>query len=394
MASRCSQNIDLSPFLENHSWSFPVPIEYGLGRIEEIGNFCLAKNCSRPLVVTDRGSVELPYVNKLLDSLAKAGLSSELFSNVSPNPRDIEIESGRSLFLSGEHDAVIAIGGGSGLDAGKAIGLTVNNSYNLWDFEYERTSPPLVESDFPILICIPTTAGTGAETESTAMLTDTVDQVKRCIWHPNFKPALALLDPELTINLPSHLTAWTGVDALTHAIEAYSVPDLHPLCDSIALQGMELVHYCLPKVYSDPNNISARGGMLVGSCLSGIAFLKGLGLAHAISHMIGALYDTHHGLTNAVLLSSVVRFNASVLERKIPKMASAIGLKDHSPERFFTQLENLMIELEIPRDLLDIGVPRGCAKKVAELAIRDSAASTNPREVTVPQIAALVNSLL
>ncbi len=394
MASRCSQNIDLSPFLENHSWSFPVPIEYGLGRIEEIGNFCLAKNCCRPLVVTDRGSADLPYVNKLLDSLAKAGLSSDLFSNVSPNPRDIEIESGRSLFLSGEHDAVIAIGGGSGLDAGKAIGLTVNNSFNLWDFEYERTSPPLVESDFPILICIPTTAGTGAETESTAMLTDTVDKVKRCIWHPNFKPALALLDPEITINLPSHLTAWTGVDALTHAIEAYSVPGLHPLCDSIALQGMEFVHYCLPQVYSDPNNISARGGMLVGSCLSGIAFLKGLGLAHAISHMIGALYDTHHGLTNAVLLSSVVRFNASVLEKKIPKMASAIGLKDHSPERFFTQLENLMIELEIPKNLLDIGVPSGCAQQVAELAIRDSAASTNPRELTVPQIAAVVNSLL
>ena len=137
MASRCSQNIDLSPFLENHSWSFPVPIEYGLGRIEEISNFCLAKNRCRPLVVTDRGSADLPYVNKLLDSLAKAGLSSDLFSNVSPNPRDIEIESGRSLFLSGEHDAVIAIGGGSGLDAGKAIGLTVNNSFNLWEFEYE-----------------------------------------------------------------------------------------------------------------------------------------------------------------------------------------------------------------------------------------------------------------
>ena len=134
--------------------------------------------------------------------------------------------------------------------------------------------------------------------------------------------------------------------------------------------------------------------MLVGSCLSGIAFLKGLGLAHAISHMIGALYDTHHGLTNAVLLSSVVRFNAPMLEKKIPKMASAIGLKDHSPEQFFDQLENLMIELEIPTNLLDIGVPSGCAQRVAELAIRDSAASTNPREVTVPQIAAVVNSLL
>jgi len=317
-----------------------------------------------------------------------------LFFDVSPNPRDIEIESGRALFLSGEHDAVIAIGGGSGLDAGKAIGLTANNSLDLWDFEYEKISPQITESDFPILICIPTTAGTGAETDSTAMLTDTGEQVKRCIWHPNFKPSLALLDPELTINLPPNLTAWTGVDALTHAIEAYSVPDLHPLCDSIALQGMELVHYCLPQVYSDPNNIGARGGMLVGSCLSGIAFLKGLGLAHAISHMIGALYDTHHGLTNAVLLSSVVRFNAPVLEKKIPKMASAIGLKDHSPEQFFDQLENLMIEIEIPKNLLDIGVPRGCAQQVAELAIRDSAASTNPRELTVPQIAAVVNSLL
>jgi len=386
--------MDLSPFLENHSWSFPVPIEYGLGRLDEIGHFCLKKNCSHPLVVTDRGSADLPYVKKLIDSLTKAGLTSDLFFDVSPNPRDIEIEKGKSLFLSGEHDAVVAIGGGSGLDAGKAIGLTANNSYELWDFEYERTSPPIDENDFPMLICVPTTAGTGAETESTAMLTDTIDQVKRCIWHRNFKPSLALLDPELTVNLPPHLTAWTGIDALTHAIEAYSVPGLHPLCDSIALQGMELVHHCLPQVYSDPNNISARGGMLVGSCLSGIAFLKGLGLAHAISHMVGALYDTHHGLTNAVLLCSVLRFNAPTLEKKIPKMANAIGLKDHSPEQFFANLENLMEELDIPRNLLDIGVPSGCTQKVAELAIRDIAASTNPREVTVPLIAAVVESLL
>ena len=313
-----------SELLEPQDWSFPVPIYYGPGRLKEIGKLAIGVGAKKPLIVTDRGSSHVPFLKQLQDYLPEAGLSWDIFFDISPNPRDDEIGAGKKKFRSGGHDSIIAIGGGSAMDGGKSICLTANNEIDLWSFEFEQPVPILNDGEkFPILITIPTTAGTGAETESTAMVTHVKQGMKFCIWHPDLKPSFALLDPEVTIGLPPTLTAWTGADAMTHAIEAYLVPGFHPFCDGLALQGLALVTKWLSVATKEPKNIVARGGMLVGSCLAGASFLKGLGLVHAISHMVGAEYNTQHGLTNAIVLPVVLRFNLEnnkALERKVKKM--------------------------------------------------------------------------
>ena len=249
-----------------HDWIFPIPIAYGPGRLAEIGQRCKALGVRNPLIVTDHGSRNLGFITRLVDLLSEAGLQSAVFSGISPNPIDSEIGIGRTAFRQGNHDAIIAIGGGSAMDGAKAICLTANNEIDLWDFEFEQTSPFISdENRFPVLITIPTTAGTGAETESTAMVTHTERAMKFCVWHSELKPSLALLDPELTIGLPAGLTAWTGADAMVHAIEAFLVPGFHPLCDAVALEALSLIARWLPTAVAEPKNIMARGGMHVGS---------------------------------------------------------------------------------------------------------------------------------
>ena len=381
--------------LEPQDWSFPIPIAYGPGRLSEIGQRCAAMGLLNPLIVTDKGSRDLPFISKLHSYLADAGLSTALFSEISPNPRDDEISTGCEKFQSGNHDAIIAIGGGSAMDGGKAICLTVKNGRDLWDFEWEA-EPIDISPDqaFPKLITIPTTAGTGAETESTAMVTHTGKGMKFCIYHPQLQPSLALLDPKLTIGLPVNLTAWTGADAMVHAIEAYCVPSFHPLCDGLALEGLNLISKWLPVAVKEPDNLAARGAMLVGSCAAGIAFLKGLGHVHAISHMIGAEYNTQHGLTNAIILPVVLRFNLPGMEEKVKRMAESMGLQDVSVKGFIAEIERRLDELGIPRSLSEIGVPENCEERIAKKALRDSAARTNPRAASLAEMRLLVKTSL
>jgi len=376
--------------LAPHDWGFPVPIAYGPGRLAEIGQRCVALGITNPLIVTDRGSRNLEFISRLQRFLGEAGLRSALFFEISPNPIDTEISVGRAAFRDGSHDAIIAIGGGSAMDGGKAICLTANNNLDLWDFEFEQPAPKIAnENMFPKLITIPTTAGTGAETESTGMVTHSAKAMKFCVWHPNLKPSLALLDPELTVGLPVNLTAWTGADALVHAIEAFLVPGFNPLCDGLALEALHLISTWLPIVVAEPQNITARGGMHVGSCLAGISFLKGLGLVHAISHMIGAEFNTHHGLTNAIILPVVLRFNLPGMEDKVRRMAEAMKLPDHSVNGFIFAIEAMLDEIKIPKSLSEIGVTADCAERIATKALKDSAARTNPRSATLAEVQAL-----
>ena len=379
----------------HHDWSFPVPIVYGPGRLAEIGQRCLSLGVRNPMIVTDRGSRQLQFVTRLQFFLSEAGLTSALFCDISPNPIDSEIGIGRTAFRKGNHDAIIAIGGGSAMDGGKAICLTANNEINLWDFDFDKPAPRISNSDaFPILITIPTTAGTGAETESTAMVTDTEKAMKFCVWHAHLKPSFALLDPELTIGLPVNLTAWTGADALVHAIEAFLVPGFHPLCDAMALEALNLISRWLPIAVTEPTNIFARGGMHMGSCLAGISFLKGLGFVHAISHMIGAEFNTHHGNTNAIILPVVLRFNLPGMEEKTRRMAEAMGIVDHSVAGFITAIEKVLDEIGIPRSLSEIGVPKECAERIAGKALQDAAARTNPRPATLSEMCVLVETAI
>ena len=381
--------------LVSQDWTFPVPIVYGPGRFSELGKICISEGITNPLIVTDRGSKGLPFIEKAQNFLSNEGLRSSLFSEISPNPRDDEISVGRDVFNSGAHDTVIAIGGGSAMDGGKSICLTAYNDINLWDFEWEKPAPK-IDGDraFPKLITIPTTAGTGAETASTAMVTDTGKGMKFCICHPKLSPTVALLDPELTVNLPPDLTAWTGADAMIHAIEAYLVPGFHPLCDAMALEGLSLVAKNLPLVIKEPENLAARGGMLVGSCLAGIAFAKGLGFVHAISHMIGAEYDTQHGLTNAIVLPVILRFNLLNQDQKIKRMADAMGISESTEKSFISRIEQILDEIAIPKSLQDIGIPLSCAERIAKKALLDSAASTNPRKADVKEMQRLIETAI
>ena len=381
--------------LQHQDWTFPVPVAYGPGRLTEVASLCHRAGMTRPLLITDRGSQDLPFIDAITRTLRENGLVSDLYADISPNPRDDEIGKGRDVFRAGRHDGVVAIGGGSGMDGGKAVATIATNDIDLWDFEFEKPPPDMTgESPFPPLICIPTTAGTGAETEGTAMITDVARKMKFCTWHPQLKPAAALLDPEITVDLPASLTAWTGCDAMVHAIEAYCVPGFHPMCDGIALEGLRLINSWLLTAVSEPDNLEARGGMLAGSCLAGISFLKGLGMVHAISHMVGAEYDTHHGLTNAIVLPAVLRFNESHIANKTPQMAQALGLRGTSFDQFYGAICDTLDQLDIPKTLAEIGVATDAGSGIAAKAIQDSAAATNPRQASVTEIQEIIEDAI
>lgn len=386
---------DSTLFLAPKDWTFPVPIAYGPGRLADVGSICKRLDVSNPLIVTDSGSKDLTFISLLKDHLNKSSILSAVFSGISPNPRDVEIEAGCQAYRVGKHDAIIAIGGGSAMDGAKAIGMTVNSGVALWDFEYRKPLPVVsLDRPFPPFITIPTTAGTGAETESYSMVTDTAQGMKFCLAHPAMRPSQTILDPELTVDLPAHLTAWTGVDALTHAIEAYIVPAFHPLSDGAALEGLRLIAKWLPIAFREPENIAARGAMLTGSCLAGVAFNKGLGLVHAISHMVGGEFDTQHGLTNAVILPVVMRFNLPGLDEKVQRIGQAMGLDDNSADAVITEIERLLDDVNIPSSLTEIGVPVDCAQRIAEKAMLDSAAGTNPRKASLEEVKFLVETAL
>jgi len=381
--------------LEPQNWTFPVPVAYGPGRLKEIAALSKGAGMNRPLIITDRGSRDLPFIADVTRFLQEDGLVSDLYADISPNPRDDEIAAGREVYRAGGHDGIVAIGGGSGMDGAKAVCLVASNGLDLWSFDFDKPSPDMTsQPSFPPLITVPTTAGTGAETESTAMVTETARMMKLCVWHPELKPTVALLDPEITVGLPASLTAWTGCDALVHAIEAYCVPTFHPMCDGIALEGLRLITAWLGTAVRDPQNIEARGGMLVGSCLAGVSFLKGLGLVHAISHMVGAEYDTHHGLTNAIILPSVLRFNEPEITDKIPVMAEAMGIEDKSFDGFYGSVCAILDDLNIPVTLVEIGVSIDCAPAIAHKASQDGVALTNPRSATVSEIQSIVENAL
>ena len=382
----------MSEFLTSADWSFPIPIRYGPGRINELGTICLGYGIKKPLIVTDKDSHELPFIIQALESLSDSSFKETIFCNVEQNPTDHNILAGKQAFLEGDHDMVIAIGGGSGMDAGKAISLLAYNQYDLWDFDYDYPTLPLYEKkNFPPLSCIPTTAGTGSETESTAMVTDTTKGVKRCVWHPKQKPITAILDPELTLGLPKTLTAWTGCDALVHAIESLSVKQFHPFCDGFALDAIGMITRHLPKVFKNGDNIESRGAMLVASCMAGISFLKGLGLVHAMSHMVGSVCNTHHGLTNAVLLPLVLKYNQKELGSKTTLICKSMGLKKHDFEQLYRAVVKLLDKLAIPKELSKLNVGRNQIREIAHKAYNDSAVATNPVTTSVSDIENLLN---
>jgi alcohol dehydrogenase class IV len=342
---------------------------------------CADNGITAPLVVTDAGTAGLDFVAALLKQLWDAGLRCSIYAASQTNPTDAAIIAGARCYRDWDADGIVALGGGSGLDAGKAVALIAAQSRaELWSFDFNG---PVIggfkSGDFPPVICVPTTAGTGAETESTAMITNTLLKTKGCVWHPLARPVAVILDPELTLGLPRDLTAWTGVDAMIHALEAWFVPSFNPLCDGIALQALTLIWEALPLAVMDGANLEARGKMLAGACLAGVAFGKGLGLVHALSHMIGATYNTHHGLTNAILLPVVLRFNRSVIESRIVELAHAMRLPKTDFDTFYSAICARLDDLDIPKNLAALGIEKTRVGDIAAKAMRDPARATNPQ---------------
>ena len=371
-------------------------MEYGPGVRHQLAELCREFNISRPIIITDQGSLNLPFVGEMQRSLTDAGLACGLYGGIEPNPTDTSVIAGAEAYRAWEADGIIALGGGSGLDGGKAVALIARQQRcDLWEFDFDKPVPSgFSAADFPPVITIPTTAGTGAETESTAMLTDTRLGIKGCVWHPRARPSAVILDPELTQSLPANLTAWTGCDAIIHALEAYFVPSFNPLSDGVALQALTLLWTSIDTAVNNGQDLEARGKMLIGSCLAGVAFLKGLGLVHALSHMVGATYNTHHGLTNAIILPVVLRFNKEQISSRLKPVSQALDLPDSSFETFYNAVCSKLDYLNIPKSLAALGVKHADVSEVARKSFGDVARATNPRDSSIEELEALLKQAI
>ncbi len=365
------------------NWSYPTAIKFGAGRIKELADHCKAVGIKKPLLITDRGLAPMAITQNALDILAAAGLGRAIFADVDPNPNDVNLAAGVKAFKDGGHDGVVAFGGGSGLDLGKCVAFMAGQSRPVWDFEdigdwWTRAS---VEGIAPI-IAVPTTAGTGSEVGRASVITNSASHVKKVIFHPKFLPAVTICDPELTVGMPKVITAGTGMDAFAHCLEAYSSPFYHPMSAGIALEGMRLVKEYLPRAYKDGTDIEARANMMSAAAMGAVAFQKGLGAIHSLSHPVGAIYNTHHGMTNAVVMPPVLRFNRPAIEDKIVRAAAYLGISGGF-DGFYDYVLKLREELGVPDKLAALGVGTDRIDEMSEMAIVDPTAGGNPVELTL-----------
>jgi len=374
------------------NWPTPTDIRFGIGRIAELPGACRSLGVGRPLLVTDAGLAQLVLVRDILAANERAGLPTGLFAGVRSNPVGRNVDDGVAAFRAGRHDGVIAVGGGSSLDAAKCIALMSAQSRPLWDFTWG--TPPPDAAFAPPIITVPTTAGTGSEVEAGAVIIDEQKRSKEIIAHRLMLPAVVIGDPALTVGLPPSLTAATGMDALSHCLEAYCVPDYDPMADGMALEGMRMIAEWLPAAVADGSNLEARAHMLAAAMIGAAAFRKGLGAMHALSHPIGAMYDTHHGLTNAVLMPYVLGFNRMGIEPKMERLARFLALPSPSFDAIMTWVLDLRRRLGIPQTLTEIGVDGRRSDEIARKAAADGNAATNPVPVAAPELKRLFEQAL
>lgn len=365
------------------NWSYPTAIKFGAGRIKELAEHCKAIGMKKPLLVTDRGLAPMAITQNALDILEAGGLGRAIFAEVDPNPNDVNLQAGIEAFKDGGHDGVVAFGGGSGLDLGKCVAFMVGQTRPVWDFEdigdwWTRAN---VDGIAPI-VAVPTTAGTGSEVGRASVITSSQTHVKKVIFHPKFLPAVTICDPELTVGMPKVITAGTGMDAFAHCLEAYSSPFYHPMSAGIALEGMRLVKEYLPRAYRDGSDIEARAQMMSAAAMGAVAFQKGLGAIHSLSHPVGAIYNTHHGMTNAVVMPPVLRFNRPAIEDKIARAAAYLGIAGGF-DGFYDYVLKLREELGVPDKLAALGVGTDRIDEMAQMAIVDPTAGGNPVELTL-----------
>lgn len=360
------------------NWNYPTSIKVGAGRVSELAAACTALGMQAPLLVTDPGLSSLPMIANALEQCRNAGLRINVFKDIKSNPTGENVIEGISAYHAGKHDGVIAFGGGSALDAAKAIALMIGQDRPLWDFEDvgENWKRVNVAGMAPV-VAIPTTAGTGSEVGRASVITDQAQQIKKIIFHPNMLPKLVILDPELTIGLPSSITAATGMDALSHNLEAYCSTYYHPMAEGIALEGIRLIKDYLPRAVHNGNDLEARTQMLVASSMGATAFQRGLGAMHALAHPLGALYDAHHGRLNAILMPFVLTANRSAIDCKINRLAAYLQI-NNGFDGFLDWILQMRRDLGIEHSLIEIGITDQHAERIAQMATEDAASGGNP----------------
>lgn len=360
------------------NWNYPTTIRFGAGRVSELPEAVKGAGIARPLLVTDPFLAGLAMVAQAKAALDAAGLPCAVFSQVQPNPVAANVEAGVAAYRAGGHDGVVAFGGGSALDAGKVIAFMAGQSRPIWDFEdvgdwWTRADPAGIAP----IVAVPTTAGTGSEVGRAGVITDEATHTKKVIFHPLMMPRLTLCDPELTLGMPRHVTVGTGMDAFAHCLEAYCGPFYHPLADGIALEGMRLAKEFLPRAARDGSDIEARAQMMAAAAMGATAFQKALGAIHALSHPLGALHGTHHGMTNAVFMPYVLAFNRPAIEEKLARVSAYLGLKP-SFDGFLDFVMQLRADLGVPHSLPEFGVTNPDIALMARMAPQDPTASGNP----------------
>ncbi len=357
-------------------WNFPTTIYFGPGRITELAAACRSVGVRRPLLVTDAVLAALPIVKDAVAQNMESGLPTVIFSEVQPNPVESNVAAGVEAYRAGEHDGIIAMGGGSAMDTGKVIALMAGLDASLFEYAGKwRQIPPEIIAP---VVAVPTTAGTGSEVGRAAVITRASTNTKTIIIHPGMMPSAVIADPALTLGLPPHLTAGTGMDALAHSLEALSTPYYHPMADGIAMEGMRLVREWLPEAVLSGGNLTARAHMLAAAMMGATAFQKGLGAIHALSHPVGAVYGIHHGLTNAVFMPYVLAFNRPALGDKMERLARYLGLAGTGFDAILQWLLDLRSTLGIPHTLRDLGVPDDNFDTLAAMAAVDPCARDNP----------------
>jgi alcohol dehydrogenase len=360
------------------TWSYPTSVRFGAGRIAELAEAVAAAGIARPLFVTDANLAALPMTMRALDGLGAAGMPVALFSDIKPNPVEANIVAGVRAFRSGAHDGVVAFGGGSALDAGKLIAFAAGQTRPIWDFEdigdnWRRADAARIAP----VVAVPTTAGTGSEVGRAGVVTEEKTRTKRVIFHPAMMPKTAICDPELTVALPPSITAGTGMDALAHCLEAYCGPFWHPLADGIAVEGIRLVKESLARAVKQGDDLEARAQMMAAAAMGATAFQKALGAIHALSHPVGALYDTHHGTTNAVFMPYVLMFNRKTIDDRIKRLAAYVGLKP-SFRAFLEWVLDLRAEIGVPHTLAGLNVGDDQVDRIVAMAVEDPTAGGNP----------------
>ena len=358
------------------NWTYPTPIRFGAGRIIELSEVCREVGIARPLIVTDPGLAALPVIDTVRDALGS--LHHETFHDLKTNPVGRDVEAGVAAFVSSGHDGVVAVGGGSALDVGKVIAFMAGQTRPMWDFEDAGDNWTRADADaIAPVVTVPTTAGTGSEVGRAGVVIDEQTHRKVIVFHPGMLPKAVIGDPELTVGLPRALTVGTGLDALSHSLEAICAPGYHPMSHGIGMEGCRLVLEHLPVVVDDPGDIESRGQMLVASAMGAVAFQKGLGGMHALSHPIGAMFDTHHGMTNAVVMPYVLEANRPAIESTIERLAASVGIVGGF-DGFLAHVLALRAAMDVPPTLVALGVDPAAIDNIVAAAIIDPSAAGNP----------------